>query len=102
MWWEGMKLCTSAQNRHHDMFGDGMAVAVGDFGDGDVVLDRGLQVGVVRANAGRHNHLELFRLREALGGHVGRPERLRDDDFRVGSSLSSTLSAPSLLEVTTS
>ena len=64
-----------------------MRVAVGDLGDGDALVHRGLQVGVVGADAGGDDELELLRLVEALLGHVGRPERLRDHDLGVGQLL---------------
>ena len=35
------------EDHHHDVLGDADAVAVGDLGDGDAVLDRRLQVDVV-------------------------------------------------------
>ena len=68
---------------HHDVLGDAVAVAVGDLGDRDAAIHRGLQIGVVGADAGGDDHLELRRLGDALGRHVGRPERLRDDDLGV-------------------
>ena len=46
-----------------------------------------LQIGVIRADAGRDDQLQLRRLLEPLGRHVGRPERLRDDDVRIGELL---------------
>ena len=61
-----------------------MLLRVGDLGDGDAALDRGLQVDVVRADAGRDRQLQVRRLGDALGGQVRRPERLRDDDVGVG------------------
>ena len=47
--------------------------------------------------------LQLLRLVDALRGHVGRPERLRDDDLGVGQLLLEAREfGPSLSEVTTS
>jgi hypothetical protein len=66
------------ERHHHYVFGNAVAVAVGDFGDSNAALHGCLQVGVVRADAGRHDHLEIFCLGDAFGGHVSRPERLRD------------------------
>ena len=66
------------------MFGDADGVAVGHFGDGDPAVDCGLQIDVVRADAGRDRELQLRRLRDAVRGQVRRPERLRDHDLGVG------------------
>src|SRR6185369_15507336 len=65
------------------MLGDADRVAVGDLGDRDPALARRLQVGMVRTDARRDHQLDVPRLREALGGHVSRPEGLRDDHVRV-------------------
>ena len=59
-------------------------VAVGDLGDGDAFVHRGLKIGMVRADAGGDDELQILRLVEALFGHIGRPEGLRDHDFGVG------------------
>ena len=72
------------QDHHHDVLGDADAVAVGDLGDRDPALDRGLEVDVVGADPGGDRELQLRRLGDALGGQVGGPERLRDDDLGVG------------------
>ena len=69
------------------MFGHADAVAIGDFGHGDAVLDRGLQIGMVRADAGGDDQLQLGRLGDAFRRHVGRPEGLRNDDLGVGQFL---------------
>ncbi len=66
------------------MLGDADRVGEGDLGDRDALVHRRLQVGVVGADAGGDDHLQLLGLVEALLRHVGRPERLRDDDVRVG------------------
>ena len=79
-----------------------MRVAVGDLGDRNPAIHRRLQVDMVGANAGRDRKLELRRLGDALGRHIGRPERLRNDDLGVGKlALEARNSAPSLSEVTT-
>ena len=57
---------------------------------------------MVGADAGGDRELEVLRFGDPLGGQIGRPERLRDDDVRVGSSRSKTESGPSLSAVTTS
>ena len=72
---------TSAEDHHHDVLGDADAVRVGDLGDGQAVLDRGLQVDVVGADAGGQRELQVRRARDPLGGQVGRPERLGDHDL---------------------
>ena len=46
-------------------------------------FDRRLKVGVVRTDTGGDDQLEFGRLGDPLGGHIGGPERLRDDDFGV-------------------
>lgn len=79
----GDEVAHQRQDRHDDMFGHDIAVAISDFGDRDVVLDRGLQVGVVGADSRRHDHLELFRFCGPLGSHVSGPEGLGDHDFRI-------------------
>ena len=61
-----------------------MLLRVGDLGDGDAALDRGLQVDVVGADAGRDRELQVRGLRDSLGGQVRGPERLRDHDVGVG------------------
>ena len=72
------------EDHHHDVLGDADAVGVRDLGDGDAVLHRRLQVDVVGADAGGDRQLQVRRLGDPLGGQVGRPERLRDDDVGVG------------------
>ncbi len=72
-----------AQRHHHHVLGHAVAVAVGDLGHRDAAVDRGLQVGMVGADARGHDHLELGCLRDALGRHVGGPEGLRDHDLGV-------------------
>ena len=61
-----------------------MLLRVGDLGDGDAALDRRLQVDVVGADAGGERQLQLRRLGDPLGGQVGGPERLGDDDLGLG------------------
>ena len=65
------------------MLGDADRVAVGDFGDRDPALDRRLQVDMVGADPGGDRELEILRLGDALGGQIGRPEGLRDDDVGI-------------------
>ena len=43
-----------------------------------------LKVGMVRTNAGGDNKLQFGCLGDPLGGHIGGPKRLRDDDFGIG------------------
>ncbi len=71
------------QDHHDDVLGDTDRVAVGHLGDGDALVHGGLKVGVVGADAGGDDELELLRLVEALLGHVGGPEGLRDHDLGV-------------------
>ena len=66
------------------MLGDADAVGVGDLGDRDPALDRGLQVDVVGADPGGDRELQVRRLGDPLGGQVGGPEGLRDHDLGVG------------------
>ncbi len=79
----GDVIADQPQDHHHHMFGDAVRVAIGDLGHGDAVIHRRLQIGMVRPDAGGHDHLQLGRFGDALGGHVGRPERLGNDDFGV-------------------
>ena len=69
------------------MLGDADRVGIGDLGDGDALVHGGLQIGVVGADAGGDDQLQLLRLVEALLGHVSGPERLGDDDLGVGQLL---------------
>ena len=39
---------------------------------------------MVGPDAGSDRQLELRRLGDPFGGQIGRPERLRDDDIRIG------------------
>src|SRR5437879_742074 len=39
---------------------------------------------MVRADSRSHGELQLRRLRDALRSEIGGPERLGDDDFRLG------------------
>ena len=71
------------EHLHHDVLGDADGIAVRYFRDRNTAIHGRLKVGVIGADAGRHNHFELGRLGNALGGHVGRPERLRDHDLGV-------------------
>ena len=58
---------------------------------------------MVRADAGGDRQLELRRLGDPLGGQVGRPEGLRDDDVGIGEfALENRILGPSLSDVTTS
>ena len=47
------------------------------------LVDRGLQVDMVGADAGGQRELQILRLGDALGGQIGRPEGLRDDDVGI-------------------
>src|SRR5207248_1319552 len=71
------------KDHHHHVLGDADAVAVGHFGDGDAVLDGGVEVDVVRADSGGDGELQLRRPRDPFRGQVGGPERLRDHDLGV-------------------
>ena len=72
------------EDHHHDMFRHADAVRVSHLRHGDAPGHRSLQVGVIRADTGRDDQLELRRLLEPFGRHVGGPERLRDDDVGIG------------------
>lgn len=56
------------------MLGDGDGVAIGHFRYGDVVLAGRFQINMVRPDARRQRHLELWGLGDALRGQVGGPE----------------------------
>ncbi len=65
------------------MLGDADAVAIGDFGDGDLVLVGGFEIGVVGADARCHDELQVFGFGDPLRRHIGGPEGLRDHHVRV-------------------
>ena len=71
------------EDHHHDVFGDADRIAVGDLGDRDPAVDRGLKVDVVGADAGGDGELQLLGLGDPIGRQIGRPEGLRDHDIRV-------------------
>ena len=50
--------CDLGQDHHHDVLGDADAVAEGHLGNGDPVVDRGVQIDVVRTDTGGHRELE--------------------------------------------
>jgi hypothetical protein len=47
--------------------------------DIDLAILPGANLGLVRADPGGHDHLQILRHREPLSRHIGGPERLRDD-----------------------
>eukprot|EP00756_Hemistasia_phaeocysticola_P019795 Hpha_TRINITY_DN15681_c1_g5::TRINITY_DN15681_c1_g5_i3::g.101174::m.101174 len=75
------------QDHHHHVLGHRLTVAVGHFRHVDLPVHRFLQVNVVRPDARRQRQLQLRRLVHPLLRHVVRPERLGDDDLRVGQVL---------------
>ena len=79
-----------------DMFGDADRIGTGEFGHRDIAVAGGLEVGMVQPDLSGNRELQPGRLGDALGGELGGPERLRDDDvgiqklafdFAVGSDL---------------
>mmetsp|Transcript_14560 Transcript_14560/g.38612 ORF Transcript_14560/g.38612 Transcript_14560/m.38612 type:complete len:422 (-) Transcript_14560:51-1316(-) len=72
-----------AEDHHHHVLGDGNGVAEGDLRHGDAGLAGRREVHVVAADPGRDAEPQLRGLGDALGGHVGGPEGLRDHDLRV-------------------
>ena len=72
------------EDHHHDVLGDADAVRVADLGDGQPAVDCRLQVDVVRADPGRDGELQVRRLGDPLRRQVRGPERLGDDDLRLG------------------
>ena len=68
----GDEVADEDEDGHDDVLGDGNDVGARDLGDGDAAIGLvgGVEVDVVRANAGRHGDLEVLRLREALCGEV--------------------------------
>ena len=79
----GQVVADERQDHHHDVLGDADRVRVRHLGDRDLVVDRGLEVDVIRADPGRHGQLQVRRLGDPLRGQVRGPERLRDDDLRI-------------------
>lgn len=59
----------------------------GDLGDGDLLLVRGVQVDVVRADTSGDSDLELLRLLDHLAREVARVERGGDEDFGIDNVL---------------
>ena len=55
------------EDHHHHVLGDADRVAVGDLRNRDALLDGGLQVGVVGADAGGDGELQLLRLGDPFG-----------------------------------
>ena len=77
-------IADEAEDHHDDMLGDADRIAVGDLGHRYAVVDRGLQVDMIGADAGRERQFELLGLGDPLLRQIGRPEGLRDDDLGVG------------------
>jgi hypothetical protein len=65
------------------LFRDADAVAVSDLGHGQLAVDGCLKIDVVRANTRCDGQFKLWSLGDSLGGQVGRPEGLRDDNLGV-------------------
>ena len=83
----GQEVPDQGQDLHDGVLGHADAVAEGHLGHRDAPGDGRVQVDVVRADAGGDGQLEIGGLGDALGGQVGRPERLGDDDVGVGQLL---------------
>jgi len=76
------------------------AVAIGDLGDRDAFLDRGLQIDVIRADARSDRELELLRLCDPLRRQVAGQNGCEMTISASGNSRSKTEFSPSLSEVT--
>ena len=76
-----------AEDHHHDMFGNADAIAVGHLGDGDAAIHGGLEIDMVRADAGGDGELELRSFGDALGRDVGGPKWLRNHDVGIDEFL---------------
>lgn len=72
----GNEVADKDEDGHQDVLGDGDDVGAGDLSDGDaaVGLVGGVEVDMVRADAGGDGKLELLGLGEALGGQIARVE----------------------------
>jgi hypothetical protein len=66
------------------MLGHTDAVAEGNLGNGNPVLYGSLQIDVIRADSRSDGEFQLRRFSDPLGGQVGGPEGLRDDDVGIG------------------
>ena len=71
------------EDHRHRMLCRADAVAIGDLGDRNPALHRRPKIYMVGADAGSNCELEILCLSDSLGIEVGRPEWLRDHDFRV-------------------
>ena len=72
------------QDHHHHVLRHTDAVRIGHLGHGHPLRRGRLQVDVVRADTCGDGELQFRSLGNPLRGQVGRPERLRNDDVRVG------------------
>ena len=80
----GRNVIAHEREDHHDhMLGDADRIAEGDFGDCDTLVHRRLKIGVIGADSRSDHEFKFRRLGEPRGGHVGRPERLRNNDLRI-------------------
>ena len=85
----GHKVAHEDEDGHDDVLGHRDHVGARHLGDRDaaVGLVGGVEVDVVRADAGRDGELELLGLGEALGRQVSRVEGRGDDDLGVDELL---------------
>src|SRR5262249_48424555 len=72
------------QNQHHHMLSDTDRIGKGYLSNRDPLVHGCLKIGMVGTDAGGDDQLELLSFVDALLGHVGWPEGLRDDDLSVG------------------
>ena len=80
----GDEVAHQREDLHDRVLGDADAVTEGDLGDRDPARDRGVEIDVVRADAGGQRQLEILRFGDPLGGQVRRPKRLGNNDIGVG------------------
>ena len=77
-------IADEAEDHHDDVLGDADRIAIRDLRHRYAVVYRGLQVDVVGTNACGQREFQLLGLGDPLRRQIGRPKRLRDDDFSIG------------------
>lgn len=71
------------QQQHHHMFRHADTVRARYLGHGDRGMRRSRKIHMIGADTGGHRKLQFLCLGDPLLSQIGRPERLRNDHFRV-------------------
>jgi len=77
------KVSDEEENRHDNVLCDGDNVRTRDLENLDASLDAGIEVNVVRADAGGNADLQVLGLRDEVGGEVARVKGRRNVNFGV-------------------